>query len=198
MRVLALGTSLTGRQSWPGVLGRRLGECTGRAVELTVVALPGGTSSAALGQVDRISELRPDIATLEFATNDADRRRGLGLTRSVRNLTAIIDQLRASNKDVDILLLAMPDPLGWKASLLRPDIDAYQAAHIREARLREVEVVDVRHWSVELAARDRGALMEDGVHPLPAALERLLVPPLQALACPAPARRESSREPGAA
>lgn len=175
--IVAIGTSLTHGQQWTRRFARDLSVCLGRPVRLRVAAIPGATSRWGMRWLPALLDPAPDIALVEFVSNDADWRRGLLPGASVRNLNAMLTRLDTV-PGIRVAVIAMPDPVGSRRWLLRPGIGSYQARHAAAARAHGAGHPNVRDWSRHLSPGERAAWLRDGLHPDPAALARLLAPVL--------------------
>lgn len=111
--ILFLGDSLTAGyglspdQAFPAVTGTIL-EGRGKTVKIINAGISGETSAGGLARIDWVLRQPVDILFLELGANDG--LRGLPVTETEKNLQAIIDKVRAKNKDVRIILAGMMVP----------------------------------------------------------------------------------------
>ena len=121
-------------------------------------------------QLDITNAANPDVVFIEYAINDAVFTGvpavDLDLAESEANLNTIIDSLRATNPDVEIILMTMSKPTGsWATS--RPDIDDYYQIVRTVATERNFLLVDnVITWN-DLHANDNDTWVAhdyDGLH----------------------------------
>ena len=68
----------------------------------------GETSSGGNGRIDWILRTPPDIFVLELGANDG--LRGIPLAETKKNLQAIIDKVKASNPNVQLIIAGMMLP----------------------------------------------------------------------------------------
>ena len=111
--ILFLGDSLTAGyglspdQAFPAVTGTIL-EGRGKTVKIINAGISGETSAGGLARIDWVLRQPVDILFLELGANDG--LRGLPVSETEKNLQAIIDKVRAKNKDVRIILAGMMVP----------------------------------------------------------------------------------------
>lgn len=175
VRVVALGTSLTEGIDWAQRLARGLSACWGRPVRVDRVAASGRTSAWGLEQVARVASLRPSIVLVEFAMNDANWRRFVGLARSRENTRAIARGIRAAAPDATIVLVTTNTVHGLRG-LMRPRVGAYYAMYRELAAAEGLGLADLAPlWAALPPERLRQAV-PDGVHPTLAAFEEVALP----------------------
>ena len=178
--VLLVGTSLTSRGDWPGLLQDRLSACAGRRVRVERLALAGASSNWGRKALEaRLADRtapRPGLVVIEFSINDASLLRGVPLFQSRRNHLDMLQLVRASGASA---FLATRNPaFGWKAAM-RPGQSRYQALYRTLARQQGAGLIDsIPEWRA-LAPATRHALLPDGLHPTPAAMETIAVPALE-------------------
>lgn len=177
LRVTVMGTSLTARYDWPDRAAARLqAACPNRRVMLTTIARGGAASDWGAAQRDRLRDSRPDILLVEFTVNDADLRRRVGLRAARAHHEALVAAARDVSPDVRIVLVTLNRARGLRA-VLRPRIAAHEAQY--DALAADLDLGRLAlgpDWARALAQGDADALLPDGVHPAPAAVERLVVP----------------------
>ena len=111
--ILFLGDSLTAGyglspdQAFPTVTGTIL-EGRGKTVKIINAGISGETSAGGLARIDWVLRQPVDILFLELGANDG--LRGLPVSETEKNLQAIIDKVRAKNKNVRIILAGMMVP----------------------------------------------------------------------------------------
>lgn len=177
--ILAIGTSLTAGQSWPAKLGEALALQTGRGVSVQVCALAGG-SCRFFSSAD-VNPARFHAVIVELATNDADWRSAVSLSRSAATLRSILSAAPAA------IVVGMPDPVGVRAWFLRPLLGAYQRCAAVEAQRAGAGYADLRDRVRLLGAAERRRFVPDGLHPQSELLSRWVVPAtahLLAQVCP--------------
>src|SRR6266480_4830296 len=117
-RVLVLGDSLSAgfglrpNQAYPALLTEKL-RAAGLNFEITNASQSGGTTAGGLQRLpphlkrnsDSRREQRIDIFILELGINDAFR--GVSIAEIRNNLQAIIDQVKAHNPSVRIIIAGM-------------------------------------------------------------------------------------------
>ena len=173
LRFLVLGDSLafgTGAASPQDTLGSRLTRLlrdSGRATELSVVAVPGATSLGLAEQLDRAAGAEADLALLVVGANDVTRQ--VPADRSAAAIGAAVRTLR--ERGTAVLVVPTPDlsSVAWVPPAFRPVV----AAVCDQLRARQSAAVEAAGGVVapvgpELAARfaaDPGLFSADRFHP---------------------------------
>ncbi|WP_424991082.1 SGNH/GDSL hydrolase family protein [Fluviibacterium sp. S390] len=175
-RILAFGTSLTARGSWPEDLADTLTACLGHPVQMTRVAQSGMGSAWALEQLDRVVAARPDLVLLEFSINDADLLDGVSRRTSRARHAALLAALTRDLPDTRVLLMTMSPVTGVVRHLQRPWLGAYYGIYRDLADEQGVGLADLfPRWRAAPAdLRD----LPDGLHPAPGKTAQLAVPVL--------------------
>ena len=114
--IVALGDSLTAgyglsrKQAYPALIGEKM-RAAGYEFELINAGWSGDTTAGGLRRLPEIlrSRKKIDIFILELGINDAFR--GVTIEQMRANLQAIIDQVRARNPGVAIVIAGMQLPL---------------------------------------------------------------------------------------
>lgn len=175
MRIVTFGTSLTARGGWQPALAQALGACLGRSAVVGTVAQSGATSDWALGQMDRVAALKPEVVLVEFYANDAAIHRFISQSHSARNMAAILDGLHRRLPRARVIVMAM-NPMAGMRGMIRPFIDGYIQAHRAAAAERGFEFIDLRPDWMALPEAARHAAIPDGAHPVPEAAARIIAP----------------------
>lgn len=176
LRIVALGTSLTARATWPDALARALAACSGRRVALRVVAEPGADVRWGLEAASRFGEPAPDIVLIEFSANDADLLDGLFPSSALGQTGRLIDVLRQKMPEARIVLMTMNPVTGLRRHLQRPFLELHDAGYRRLSVERGVGLVDLApRWA---ARPDLAAALPDGLHPDPGTATELMLPVL--------------------
>lgn len=177
LRVAFAGTSLTADYAWPLLLERRLDACLPGGARVSVHAKGGETSLWGQGTRPGIVAEAPDVVFIEFATNDADLRNGVGLEESRRLHGALIAGLREDLPKAAIVLMIMNPATGLHRAI-RPLFHRYDLAYGDLADAYDTGLIN--HTGAWRALADRRAAFLDGVHPTDAASTAILVPALEA------------------
>jgi acyl-CoA thioesterase I len=112
-RILVLGDSLsqgfglTSNQAYPALLAEKL-RAAGLNFEIINASQSGGTTEGGLRRLPGHLKRKIDIFILELGINDAFR--GVPISEIRNNLQAIIDQVRARNPNVHIIIAGMQLP----------------------------------------------------------------------------------------
>jgi lysophospholipase L1-like esterase len=162
--IAALGTSLTARGAWLEGLPDALEPRVRRRVRTLQFARVGATSRWALTVVDDAAGVRPDIAIIEFATNDAALHRRVSLAESGANLTAIIRRLRSANENIRLYLMTMSPAIGLRGRL-RPRLGRYYDLYPSLAAREQIGLIDNRPDWAALPPSALARALPDGAHP---------------------------------
>jgi acyl-CoA thioesterase-1 len=168
LRILALGSSLTQGfglppgTEYPVVLEARL-KAAGINARVINAGVSGDTSADGLARLDWSLADHPDVAIIELGSNDA--LRGLPPAATEKNLSAILEKLKAAQ--VPVLLCGMMAPRN-----LGPDY-AKQFDPIY-ARLAKKYHVLLYPFFLSGVALDPRLNQADGIHPNPAGV-RIIV-----------------------
>jgi acyl-CoA thioesterase I len=112
-RILVLGDSLSGgfglksSQAWPALITAKLRDA-GLNFEITNASQTGGTTAGGLQRLPAHLKRKIDIFILELGINDAFR--GVPIAQVRNNLQAIIDLVKARNRNVKIMIAGMQLP----------------------------------------------------------------------------------------
>ena len=183
LTVVTFGTSLTARGEWQETLRDRLGACLHRPVEMRIVARSGVTSEWALTHVEAVAAARPDVVLVEFAHNDAALNRWISLGRSRENMRSVLSNLNALSPRPRVVNLGM-NPVHGLRGWIRPRLGLFIGEHRRIAVRSGAEFLDLRPSWTRLGSSGLRQLIPDGVHPVPAAAQDIIVPRLVDLLCP--------------
>lgn len=173
--IVVLGTSLTERYDWPSRLEKHLTGCLEEPVRVVSVARGGATSRWGAKQLSRVAALSPDLVLIEFAINDADLRRGLSLTNSMRLHRSILRDLSVRVPGAKVVLMSMSPAWGLKR-LLRPRLERYYSLYPDLANTNGAGFIDLfQKW---MAYPNAVTAFPDGVHPTEEATGEVIIPAL--------------------
>ena len=165
VKILMFGTSLTQGlglppgTELPAVLQEKLARA-GVAAKVINAGVSGDTSADGLSRIDWSLADRPDCAIVELGSNDA--LRGLDPTITEKNISAVLDRLRAVHVPALVLGMKAPRNLG-------PEYAArFDAIYPRLAR-RYGDALDP--FVLEGVALDPKLNQSDGMHPNPAGVQ---------------------------
>lgn len=177
-RIVGFGDSLMAGyllgpgESFPERLEARLRE-RGHAVEIANAGVSGDTTSGGLSRLDWSVPDGTDLVILELGANDM--LRGVAPEVTERNLEAMIERL--GERGIAIVLAGMV-----AAPNLGPDYAAGFNAIF--PRLAERHDLPLYPFFLDGVAADRALLLEDGMHPNAAGVERMvegMLPVVEAL-----------------
>lgn len=175
LRIVVFGTSLSASpQVWPDRVAASLSECSNREVLVERMAAPGMGSAWALGQIEALTVLEPDVVLIEFAINDADVLDGVSLNQAAEQHGELLIGLREALPDAASVLMTMSPaqgPRGW----VRPWLANHYGQYRSLAEEFGVGLIDLYpRW--QAMDRDRRGLASDGLHPDPDTAARVIVP----------------------
>lgn len=79
--------------TFPAVFASLVEENYHEKVEIHHYAKYGRTSSFGVGQIDRVRQLKPDVITIEFGTNDANPVNGSDVDQFAQNMRTMLNEL---------------------------------------------------------------------------------------------------------
>ncbi len=164
--------------AWVSYLRGELSQQADGLVKLTNAAKWGSDSDWGVRKLGpRLLRHEPDVVLLEFSINDADIRRNMSMTRSRKNLLAMIRRIRECNNSCEIVLMTMNPAFGRPLSY-RPQLEDYYGIYQEVAVDHSLIHVDhYRHWK-RLLARQPEMIQHiaDGIHPDEAACKQIILP----------------------
>lgn len=181
LRLVAFGTSLTAKASWPDMLATRLETCLQHPVQMIKVAGVGQGSPWALTQMDQVIAARPDLVLLEFSINDADLLDGVSLAGSRARHEALLDQLGAALPETRVMLMTMSPVSGLLQKAKRPRLGRYYGLYRDLAAVRGLPLADLQPRWQQLWDRNPALVPADGLHPHSQVASDLMVPVLTRL-----------------
>lgn len=178
LRIVVFGTSLSANpQVWPDRVAASLSDCSKREVLVERMAAPGMGSAWALGQIEAVQALEPDIVLIEFAINDADILDGVSHKQAAVHHGALLMGLRKAVPDAALVLMTMSPAQG-----LRGWVRPWLANHYEQYRsfAEEFGVGLIDFYPRWLALdRERRGLAVDGLHPDPETAASVIVPVIE-------------------
>ena len=186
--IVTMGTSLTAGP-WTGVMAEEWlkKDFTGTVTLHNLGAAASASKSTAgmyrskryvyghcgLDRMPDALKLKPDGVFIEFTTNDAFLPYGITVAESKACLNTMVDQFRAVNPQVEIIVQTMNSckdqpGKGVKPAASRPQLEKYVEGYRDVAKARGLLLVDnYPHWSKlmngDASKYDR--LVPDGIHP---------------------------------
>ena len=154
---LTAGYGLSQEQAFPAIIGAHLNKEENK-YEIINAGLSGETSAGGLSRLDWILKKPVDVFVLELGANDG--LRGLPLDQTKANLQAIIDKVRAKNKNVKIVIAGMmvPPNLGEEYT------DQFRSIFPKLAKENNAALIP---FLLEGVAGDERLNLADGIHPNP-------------------------------
>jgi len=156
---LTAGYGVSAEQSLPVRLEAAL-KAEGRNVTVLNDGVSGDTSAGGLDRVDWILGDKPDIVLVELGANDA--LRGIDPASTEKNLSAIVEKIKAAGIPVWIIGMMAPRNLG-------PDyVDAFDGIY---KRLADKYQTPLYPFLLDGVATDPALSQADGLHPNPKGVE---------------------------
>ena len=182
LHFVVYGTSLTSGAAWPEQMRREIETRYPGQIRLTDTAKSGEHSDWGYANFkERVLDRRPDVLFLEFAVNDAVQRFHIPLERSRENLRGMIDRVRASNPNVEVVLQTtnpvLDRPKGDRG--YRPYLYNYFGVVREVAAERRTVLIDQETAWQKVLDEGRTAyrsLVPDGLHPSALGYARIATP----------------------
>ena len=153
---LTAGYGLEPAEAFPALIQQKL-DSLGYDYRTVNAGLSGETTASGLSRLDWVLERQPvDIFVLELGANDG--LRGIEPTETQRNLAAIIDQVRATNPAVDIVLAGMLVP----PNMGNAYTERFQKVFPAVAEAKDVTLIP---FLLEGVAGEPELNQADGIHP---------------------------------
>jgi len=152
---LAAGYGIRPEQSFPARLEAGL-KAAGRNVTVLNQGVSGDTSAGGLDRLDWMLADKPDIVLVELGGNDA--LRGLDPKITEKNLSAIVEKLKAANVTVWLAGMMAPRNLGPEY------VTAFDGLYKRIAEKYDVPLYP---FILDGVAQDAALNQGDGIHPNP-------------------------------
>ena len=191
-KIVVYGTSLTAGGPWVGQMQGWLAENYSGTATIVNSGLSGKNSAEGVAQLSsKVLAFQPDTVFIEFAVNDAflysDGTPQLSVAQARANLLTMIDAIRGQNPRAEIVLQTMnsvwDSPSGSNASAtLRPNLPAYYQMNRDVAAERGLLLIDHHPNWVALQTNAPATFqtyVPDGVHPIAAATQAIVMPFLQ-------------------
>lgn len=165
VKLAILGDSLTAgygikpEQAFPALIQAAL-KADGRDVAVLNHGVSGDTSAGGLDRLDWVLGDKPDIVMVELGANDA--LRGIDPAVTERNLSAIIEKLKAAGMPVWLAGMKAPRNLGPEY------VAAFDGIY---QRLADKYQVPLYPFILEGVAQDPTLNQADGLHPNPRGAE---------------------------
>jgi acyl-CoA thioesterase-1 len=152
---LTAGYGLTEEEAFPALIEKSLNQ-KGKKVKVINSGLSGETSAGGLTRIDWVLRQPIDIFILELGANDG--LRGVPLEETKKNLQAIIDKVKAKNKNVKVVIAGMMVPPNMGKSYS----DGFQKIFPEVAKNNSATLIP---FLLEGVAGDEKLNQADGIHP---------------------------------
>ena len=152
---ITAGYGLTEEQAFPAIIQQKI-DSLGLNYKVINSGLSGETTAGGLRRIDWVLQQHVDIFVLELGGNDG--LRGIDPLNSKQNLQGIMDKVRETYPEADILLTGMEAP---------PNMGQTYTSRIREiyTELRNENDVSFMPFILEGVAGDPDLNQSDGIHP---------------------------------
>ena len=152
---LTAGYGLAPEQAFPALIQNYLEE-KGIAVKVVNAGVSGETTAGGLSRINWVLNQHVDIFVLELGANDG--LRGLPLNQTVSNLQEIIDQVKKTNPEVEIIIAGMMVP---------PNMGEQYSNEFKRIfpDLAEKNKIGLIPFLLEGVAGDPQLNLPDGIHP---------------------------------
>ena len=154
---ITAGYQLAEDQAFPAVIQGWL-DSLGYDYQAINAGLSGETTAAGKSRIDWVLRTVPDIFVLELGANDG--LRGLPLEETPKNLQAIIDQVKAANPEVKIVIAGMMVP----PNLGQDYTDGFAKIFPEIAEKNDATLIP---FILEGVAGEPDLNLPDGIHPTP-------------------------------
>jgi acyl-CoA thioesterase-1 len=152
---LAAGYGIKPEQSFPARLEAAL-KAQGRSVTILNQGVSGDTSAGGLDRLDWMLADKPDIVLVELGGNDA--LRGIDPRVTEKNLSAIVEKLKAAS--VTVWLAGMMAPRNLGSDYVKEFDGLYK-------RIADKYQVPLYSFILDGVAQDPALNQGDGIHPNP-------------------------------
>ena len=152
---ITAGYGLTEEQAFPAIIQQKI-DSLGLNYKVINSGLSGETTAGGLRRIDWVLQQHVDIFVLELGGNDG--LRGIDPLNSKQNLQGIMDKVRETYPEADILLTGMEAP---------PNMGQTYTSRFREiyTELRNENEVSFMPFILEGVAGDPDLNQSDGIHP---------------------------------
>ena len=154
---ITAGYQLAVEQAFPAIIQQWM-DSLGYDYQAVNAGLSGETTASGKNRIEWLLRTVPDIFVLELGANDG--LRGLPLEETPKNLQSIIDQVKAANPDVKIIIAGMrvPPNLGQEYT------SGFERIFPKIAKDNEATLIP---FILEKVAGIPELNLPDGIHPTP-------------------------------
>ncbi len=152
---ITAGYGISLENAFPALIQNRI-DSLGKSYQVMNAGLSGETTAGGLQRIDWILRSKPDIFILELGGNDG--LRGLSLAETRKNLTAMINKIKAASGETKILLAGMQIP----PNLGQAYTDDFKNLFAEVAKQNDVELIPFLLVNV---GGEKELNLSDGIHP---------------------------------
>ncbi|MBK8504319.1 MAG: arylesterase [Saprospiraceae bacterium] len=154
---LTAGYGLEDGESFPDLIQKRL-DSLSLPYQVVNAGISGETTAGGLSRINWTLSQPVDIFILELGANDA--LRGFDLNATTSNLQGIIDQVRAKDKNIDIVIAGMKAPPNMGEKYIKE----FDQIYIKLSLKNELRLIP---FLLEGVAGNPELNLTDGMHPNP-------------------------------
>lgn len=154
---LTAGYGVEPGQAFPAIIQRRI-DSLDLPYQVVNAGVSGETSSGGNGRIDWILRTPPDVFVLELGANDG--LRGIPLAETKKNLQAIIDKVKASNPNVQLVIAGMMLPPNMGQQYTNQFRDIFPA-------LAKENNATLIPFLLQGVGGEASFNQQDGIHPTP-------------------------------
>ncbi|EPE95703.1 SGNH/GDSL hydrolase family protein [Rhizobium grahamii] len=181
--VAFMGTSLTARltaKKWIDAFQSRTQLQTQRPFRTYDFGSPGKASDYGVTIVSQVVAMKPKVAVIEYAMNDAVTTSGISVAAFQSNLVLMLQAFWAGSPATKLFLMTM-NPAISPGTALVPSLASYYQGMRAVAAAQGVSLIDnTPSWGTPAP----GDMLPDGIHPLDDPAVAVIVPNVTAAIAP--------------
>lgn len=152
---ITAGYGLSTEQAFPALIQTKL-DSSKMDYQVINAGLSGETSAGGLSRIDWILKTKPDIFVLELGGNDG--LRGLSLDETEKNLTTMIQKVRARNAEAVVFVAGMQIP----PNLGQEYTERFRTLFEKVAEANDTELIP---FLLDKVGGEPALNLSDGIHP---------------------------------
>lgn len=172
--VAFMGTSLTWPPSsdgWLFACEATLQGLVSMPVSFYQMGVGGAVAAGGYAARGTATSIRPKVAVLEYAMNDASTANGISVASFKATMENFVDAIRVGSPDTVVALMTM-NPVIGSGAVSNPNLPLYYEALRDIAAAKEALLIDnTPLWETPTALQ-----IPDGIHPTGSALRQVTVP----------------------
>ncbi len=152
---ITAGYGLSTEQAFPALIQQKL-DSSKMPYQVINAGLSGETTAGGLGRIDWILKNKPDIFVLELGGNDG--LRGLSLDETEKNLTMMIEKVRAKNPEAVVIVAGMQIPPNFGQEYT----ERFRGLFAKVAKANKTELIP---FLLDKVGGEPELNLADGIHP---------------------------------